>query len=175
MKQPESNFRRSPVNPREPVFQASEHPLKICVVFDEDASARSADVLIRHVVSGLRCDAQSFRFDELEAPGSGIAAARSASDTDILLLAVRDDRLLPDYVQSWLGLCLGLRDSDHGGALVVLVAKSAGSVDEDLSLSEYLETVAAIGGLEFLTAVSNSSIRLNGQAYKQVASRAPLP
>lgn len=45
MKKHPSNFRRSPVVPEEAVSRATEHPLKICVVFDEDASARSADLL----------------------------------------------------------------------------------------------------------------------------------
>jgi hypothetical protein len=124
-------------------------PLRICIVFDEDGSASSAEVLIKHVASDFECDTQSFCFDELEPPGPGVAAARRASDTDILVLAVRDDGMLPAHVQSWLGLCLGLRDEDQEGALVVLIAKADGIVDPNSSLLEYLETVAAIGGLAF--------------------------
>jgi len=59
---------------------------------------------------------------------------------DILLLAVREDRMLPDHVQSWLGLCLGLRNDSKEGALVVLVAKAAETAERDSSLLEYLET-----------------------------------
>jgi hypothetical protein len=126
-----------------------QQPLKICIVFDEDGSARGAEVLIKHVVSDFECDTQLFCFDELDPPGAGVAAARSASDTDILVLAVCDDRMLPAHVQSWLGLCLGLRDEDQNGALVVLITKAEGIVDPNSSLLEYLETVAAIGGLAF--------------------------
>ena len=124
-------------------------PLRICIVFDEDGSASSAEVLIKHVASDFECETQLFCFDELDPPGPGVAAARRASDADILVLAVRDDRMLPAHVQSWLGLCLGLRDEDQEGALVVLITKAEGIVDPNSSLLEYLGTVAAIGGLAF--------------------------
>jgi len=133
-----------------PTTLATEHPLKIRVVFDEDISAHSAEVLIEHVTAGLECDMQLFGFDDLDLPGPGIAAARSASDTDILMVAVRDDAPLPRHMQAWLGLYLGLRDKDQEGALVVLIAKAAETVNPDSSLVEYLETVAAIGGLSFI-------------------------
>jgi hypothetical protein len=120
------------------------------VVFDEDASGRNAEILIRHV--GLDCnrDTRSFRFDELNAPPVSVAAvAQSASDMDILLLAVRDDKMLPAHMQFWLGLCLGLRDEGYEGALVALIAQSAETADLHSSLVEYLETVAIIGGMAF--------------------------
>jgi len=126
-----------------------QQPLKICIVFDEAGSAQSAEVLIKHVVSDFECDTQLFCFDELDPQGPRVAAAQSASDTDILVLAVCDDRMLPAYVQSWFGLCLGLRDEDQEGALVVLITKAEGIVDPNSSLIEYLEIVAAIGGLAF--------------------------
>jgi len=129
--------------------RAGERPLRICVVFDEAASARSAEVLIRHIAADYQCDKQSFRFDELDAPAPGVAAARSAADTDILVLAARGDRMLPVHIRLWLGLCLGLRDEDQEGALVALITKTSGTDDMHSSLAEYLETVAIIGGLAF--------------------------
>jgi len=126
-----------------------ERPLRICVVFDEDTSSRSAEILIKHVASGYQCDKQSFRFDELDEPIPGVAAARRTADTDILVLAVRDDRMLPAHIQFWLGLCLGLRDEDHEGALVALSAQAGETADLHSSLVEYLETVAIIGGMAF--------------------------
>jgi len=138
-----------PEDPGNPTTRATERPLKICVVFDDDVSARSAEVLIKHVTSDFECDTRLFAFDELDTPGSGLAVARSASDTDILVVAVRDDRALPGHVQSWLGLYLGLRDQNREAELVVLITKAEGIADPDSSLTEYLETVAAIGGLSF--------------------------
>jgi hypothetical protein len=123
-------------------------PLKICIAFDEEASARSAEILIKHVASDVECETQSFRFDELHPPERCVAAARTASVVDILMLAVRDDRMLPDQVRSWLGLCLGLRDENANGALVVLVPSAEEESAPD-SLWDYLETVAAIGGMVF--------------------------
>jgi hypothetical protein len=138
-----------PVNARKTTTGGTEQPLKICVVFDDDVSACGAQVLIRHVVSDYPCDTQSFRFNELDPPATGVPAARNASDTDILVVAVRDDRMLPAHVQSWLGLYMGLRDQDQEGALVVLVVKSEETPDPNSSLFEYLETIAAIGGFAF--------------------------
>jgi len=132
-----------------PLGAANERPLKICVVFDDEASSQSAEVLIRHVASDYQRDTQSFRFDELDPPGPSIAAARSACDTDILVLAVGEDRILPSHVKLWLGLCVALRDEDQDGALVVLISNGVETTNLDSPLLEYLEAVAAIGGLTF--------------------------
>lgn len=133
-----------------PATRATDRPLKIRVVFDNDVSAHSAEVLIKHVTSGLEYDTRSFAFDDLDLPGPGIAAARDASDTDILMMTISDDGALPRHVQAWLSLYLGLRDKDREGALVVLIGKAVETSNPDLSLLEYLETVAAIGGLSFI-------------------------
>jgi hypothetical protein len=87
----------------------------------------------------------------LDRPAPVVAAARSASDSDILVLAVRDDQMLPSHVKSWLGLCVGLRDEDQEGALVVLIAEAAQTSNADSSLLDYLETAADIGRLEFFS------------------------
>jgi len=130
---------------------ATGRPLKISIVFDENVSARTAEILIRRVASGFDYDLQTFAFDELDPPGPGVAAARNASDTDILVVAMRDDRALPEHMQLWLGLCLGLRQHDLDGLLVVLIAKPAETSNPDKPLLDYLKTVAAIGGLEFIS------------------------
>ena len=77
--------------------RATERPLRICVVFDEDASARSAEVFIRHVASDYQCDTQSFRFNEPDRPAPLVAAARSAGEAALLVLAVRDDQMFPSH------------------------------------------------------------------------------
>ena len=137
-------------DPGNPTTRATEGPLKIRVVFDDDVGARSAEVLIEHVTADVECDMRSFDFDDLDLPGPGLAAARSASDTDILVVSVSHDGALPRHVKAWLDLYLGLRDRDREGALVVLIANAAETATSDSSLMEYLETVAAIGGLSFI-------------------------
>jgi hypothetical protein len=140
---------------------ATERPLRICVVFDDDDSAQSAEVLIRHVASDYECDQQSFSFDELDSPAPGVAAARSACNSDIIVFAVRDDRTLPCHVKSWLRLCIGLRDEDLEGALVVLIAEAAEASNPGSSLLDYLETVAVIGRLAFFPSQRGIDDRLN--------------
>ena len=129
--------------------RVSERPLRICVVFDEDANGRRSEILIRHLAPDQHCEKQMFGFDELEEPVHAVAAARSTADTEVLVLAIRGDRMPPAHIQFWLGLCLGLRDADHEGALVALTTPAAEAADLHSSLMEYLETVATIGGLAF--------------------------
>ncbi len=132
-----------------PPAGATERPIRISVVYDDDASAESAEALRSHVAGGCECDKQFFSFDELDAPAPGVAAARSACNSDMIVFAVRDDRRLPPHIKSWLGLCIGLREEELEGALVVLMAERAQTGNADSSLLEYLETVAVVGRMEF--------------------------
>ena len=126
-------------------------PLRVCVVFDEQASAHSAEVLITQVTPDVLCDKQTFRFDELNAPKRGVAAARKVADTHILVLAARGDRMLPSHIRLWLGLCLGLRKEGDEGALVALITNVNGCEALHSSILEYLETSAIIGGVAFFS------------------------
>src|SRR5258708_34240633 len=90
--------------------QPAGQPLKICIVFDDDASARSAEVLIRHTASDLPCDVQLFAFEELDPPGPVVTAARKASVSNILVVPVADDLALPGPTRWCLGSCLGSPD-----------------------------------------------------------------
>jgi hypothetical protein len=126
-----------------------ERPLRICVVFDEPASACIAEALITHVTPDLLCDRQTFLFDELSATNRNKAAARKVADMDILVLAARGDQLLPPHIRFWLGLCFTLRNENHEGALVALITKVDGYEGLHSSIMEYLETIAIIGGLAF--------------------------
>jgi hypothetical protein len=165
-------IRLKPENPDIKANRVSERPLRICVVFDEDASGRSAEILIRHMASDYQSDTQSFRFDELNTPAPGVAAARSAADTDILVLAARGDRMLPTHIRLWLGLCLGLRDKDQEGALVAMITQVTGTAGLHSSVVEYLETVAIIGGLAFFpqehSVAQDSTSDLSPSARRQM-------
>jgi hypothetical protein len=149
MKPLNPNPRPKPQNAGSTATGLSEQPLRICVVFDEEASARSAAVLIRQVAPDCPCDTRSFRFDELAGRKPGVTAARNAADADILLLAARGDRTLPAHVRFWLGLCLGLRDRDQAGAFVAVIANGAGTARLHSSIVDYLATLAVSGGMAF--------------------------
>lgn len=68
----------------------SIQPLKICMVFEEQASGHSAEILLKHVTSEHECETESFKFEELNLPPSCVAAARSAATADLLIIAVQD-------------------------------------------------------------------------------------
>ena len=123
--------------------------LKICIVFDEESSARNAEVLIRHVTSDFEYDTRLFKFDQLRSPQPRIKIARSTYDADILVLAVRDDQMLPAYVQKWIGICMGLRGENQQGALVALITNVLDTNVPAPELLVYLEAVANIAGLAY--------------------------
>ena len=127
-----------------------------------------AEALINHVASGYNCKTQSFSFEQLEAQAPGVAAARRACDADIHVVAVRDDRMLPQHAEFWLGLCISLQKEDKQSALVVLIAKAQEAADSESSLMEYLETVAVIGGLAFF-----SRRPASGEVFGQTDTSSP--
>jgi hypothetical protein len=135
-------------------------PLRVCVVFDEQANAHCAEVLITHVTPDVPCEKQTFRFDELNAPKRGVAAARKVADTHILVLAARGDRMLPSHIRLWLGLYLGLRKEGDEGALVALITTVGGCKGLRSSILEYLETSAIIGGVAFFSPEPSRAITL---------------
>ncbi len=149
MKNSRSTVNAPAAAPRNSILQPTESPLKISILFDNEASASGGQLLIRRVASDVPCDTESFSFQQLALRARAMAAARSACESDLLVLTVRDDRMLPQHIQSWLGLCLALRDEDQEGALVVLIAKAADTAESKSLLLEYLETVAVIGRLAF--------------------------
>ncbi|MGC9943515.1 MAG: hypothetical protein ABSE48_16935 [Verrucomicrobiota bacterium] len=133
----------------------SGRSLKICIVFDEELSARNAEVLIRHVTSDFGCNTRLLKFDELRSPKVRVTTARSAYDMDILVLAVHDDQMLPAHIQKWLSICMGFRGEHQQGALVALIDKlneSSGPVSE---LLVYLEAVAKFARLAFFPRYRN--------------------
>ena len=140
-----------------------KRPLRVCVVFDEQESAHSAEVLITHVTPDVLCEKQTFRFDELNAPKRGVAAAQKVADTHILVLAARGDRTLPSHIQLWLGLCLGLRNEGNEGALVALITNVNGCEAMRSSILEYLETSAIIGGVTFFSPEQSRAITLKAR------------
>ena len=142
-----------------PGHPAAGQPVKICVVFDEEASVGNAEVLIKHVASNFGCESQSYHFDELDEPAPRAAAARFASATDVLVLALEDDRMLPAHMQYWLGLLAGLRAKSQRGALVVLFSQAVAASGGGSPLVEYLASVAALGGLDFIPQQRNVAPR----------------
>jgi hypothetical protein len=161
--------------------QTNERPLRICVVFDEPGSAGCAKSLVTKVASDYECDMRRYQFDDLDAPNAGIAAAREACDTDILVLAARGDRPLPSHVRLWLGLCLALREEGQEGALVALITNAPCATERDPSIVEYLETVAIIGGVAFFSpkcdalakSASHSSLQIRREQANTAFPRMP--
>jgi hypothetical protein len=131
-------------------ISGTRRPLKISLVFDEVVSALTAESSIKRVAAKFEYNIQSFAFHELDPPEPGVTAARKVSDTDILMVAVRDNRALPQHMRFWLGLCLSLRKGDQTGLLVALIVNEAEADEPDSSLLDYLKALAPVGGMAFL-------------------------
>jgi hypothetical protein len=74
---------QTPVNGRQ---------LKIDIVFEEFASAREGEVLIRHVVSDCERETRLFKFEEFHSTKPRVLGARRASDSDLMLLGLLNSR-----------------------------------------------------------------------------------
>jgi hypothetical protein len=125
-----------------------QRSLNVFMLFDEDASVRSAEELLRRVASTERCAAARCRFEDLNSQARSLAMARAATEADLLLLAIDRDGELPEHVKSWLFRWLHGRNAARDGALVALMT---GGRDPAYNpgVRLYLETVASIGGLAF--------------------------
>jgi hypothetical protein len=91
---------------------------------------------------------QWFDFQKLAVPGRAMAAARSASDTDILILAVGADQMLPPQIRSWLLLYVSIRAQEQEAALVALISEAETAESTSLLLP-YLERIATMGRMAF--------------------------
>lgn len=121
-------------------------PMKIFVAFDEDDCARNAEVLIHRVAPDELCDTELCRLEQVAERVQGDAVARSAAEADLFIIAMRDGNTLTQSARTWLSRLLALRDTDHEGALAVLLS---GTNPRNAELLAYLETLAVLNRLEF--------------------------
>ena len=95
-------------------------PMKVFVAFEEDDCARNAEVLIRRVAPDELRDTELWRLEQLAALSPGNAVAGSASEADLVIIALRSGSNLTQLARTWLSHSLTLRDDDREGVLLVL-------------------------------------------------------
>jgi hypothetical protein len=127
----------------------SDDALKVCILFDNAASARCAKDFLARVARSEPFRTTLVRTSEFLASDDGRWSARTASKVDLMILAVETDRALPAATRSWLSQWVNFRAEDQDGALVALVANKAISPDRSSPLIAYLETFAVVGKLAF--------------------------
>jgi len=124
-------------------------PLKTCVVFDDGASARRARRLIRQVTEGGGLDMTLLRLDEHLWPPEGNGWALATADTELFVVAMRNEGELPGFAKAWFRLWASLCEGDHDCALVAVVTDGSSPLDPRSPLVMHLESIAIAGGLAF--------------------------
>jgi hypothetical protein len=130
--------------------------MKVFVAFDEDDCARNAEVLIRRVAPDELRDTELWRLEQLAALSPGNAVARSASEADLVIIALRSGSTLTQLARTWLSHSLTLRDDDREGVLVVLWSGANAQAGANTELLAYLETLAVLSRLEFFAGCADS-------------------
>jgi hypothetical protein len=127
--------------------ERDDYPSKACVVFDNGASARSARRLIRRVSRNEAPEVTLLRFDECLPSSNRDDRARSASDSELLVVAMGHGGELPDFAKSWLELWASFCRDDC--ALVAFITNGSSRPDSDCPLLAFLEAIAVANNFEF--------------------------
>ena len=133
-------------------------PLRAFVAFDEDDCARNAKVLIHCVTKDELCYTELCRLRSLASLPQANAVARTASATDLLILALRGGNNLAQPERNWLSRMLALRESDQEGALVVLLSGANAQPSANAELLDYLETLAVLSRMIFFAGHTESMV-----------------
>jgi hypothetical protein len=142
--------------------------LKVFVAFDEADCARNAEVLIHRVAPDESCDTEQWRLEQLAALSQGNVVAGSASEANLVIIALCGGSTLTQLARTWLSRSLMLRDDDREGVLVVLLSGAKAQPGANTELLAYLETLAILSRLKCFA----------GRAESKAASSAelaPLP
>lgn len=135
---------RTPVNSP---TEGDNHPLKVCVVTDNNASARSAMRMIQRVSKATNLRLTLLHLDELASPSNGDSLP--PLDSELFIIATSHGGELPGVARTWIEDWAYLRGEGHDCALVALVTNESSSLDSRSPLVAYLGALAAAHGLAF--------------------------
>ncbi len=126
--------------------------LNVVLLYDDGEMAHQARALVDRVAPPGACAVQGWSFDELATgPGPEGTASETtfmALEADLLVVAMAQPSDLPASLKSWFRWWLSGRDPSRRGALVALFRNRG--LEPTVSLAwMYLETVAALAGLDF--------------------------
>src|SRR5688572_10774023 len=144
--------------------------VKVVIAYDNLDVAKRAEAVYDRLAQRLQqtfeFQQRLWRFDVLEEESLRAQAVRDAADADIVIVAMKDDKEVPEAVRSWLESLLGRLSG--AAALVALLDRPGASVQP------YLEDVARRGGMDFFAQSGKASkprrprkarvVRLGGSA-----------
>jgi hypothetical protein len=150
---------------------SARETLNLVVLYDDrvgrDHVLRIRDHLIEHFGGELDVVCSWWRFDFLAEPSFASAASQEAEKADVILLSLHSSNALPPYVQEWIEKAIS--KSRNGRSLLALLAGPDNETDL-VDVDEFLTTVAARGGLDYLGASAFGGV--SDLARRSIAHRA---
>ncbi len=145
----------TPIAKTSKVNPAKFSPLRSVMVYDDSEMAirgKSAfDLYAKEMEEGEPGELSIWRFDMLDAPELHRAAVELAEAADMIIVATRDSRSLPDSVSTWLEHWPARRKSGAGAVVAVFdPATSAQAAASDVAL--LLWRAAERAGMDFFCA-----------------------
>jgi hypothetical protein len=122
--------------------------IKIVIAYDSAATGQRAeaiyDRLAKRLGDNFDFEQRLWRFDVLEEEDLRAEATRDAANADIVIVATRQDKKLPQGVQNWLESAL----QQHSGAAALVALLEHPGPDKS-GVQPYLQEVARRGGIDF--------------------------
>ncbi len=137
--------------------------------FDGAIHARVAfDSIVQRLSGGRPVQASSWSFSMLESPEFNAAVLMDAACADVIVVAARGDRGIPERITSWLEVC-AMREGGRRPVIVALHEEGLESGDGAAPLCSVLQRIATRQGAGF--ACSND---LKGGEIRKLGERQPL-
>jgi hypothetical protein len=125
------------------------HLLKLCIVFDNGASARSAKRLLKRSDPDEGFETTLLRLGLDLLPANRNITARSAADCELLVFALAHDGELPAFAKAWFHLWIALCNDNHERAVAALFTGETLSANSRASWARFLERVADTANFTF--------------------------
>jgi hypothetical protein len=152
------------------ITEADHYPLKVCVVIDNDASARSAVRMIQRVSKTTNFRLTLLHLDQFVSPSNGGSVAPAPLDSELFIVAMSHGGELPGFTKAWIERWAYLRGEDDGCALVAFVTNGSSPLDSRSPLIEYLGAIAAARGLAFFYGKSQGFVNPDSHKSHKLAA-----
>jgi hypothetical protein len=139
--------------------ELDNYPLKVCVVIDNDASARSAVRMVQRVSKTTHLRLTLLHLHQLVSALSPDGLGSTVLDSELFIVAMSHEGELPDSTKTWIERWACLRREANDCALVAFVTSGSLPLDSRSPLVEYLGAIAAARGLAFFYGKSQGLVR----------------
>lgn len=144
----------------DPLASESTAVCEVVVLYEDDFSRERArgvcERLIRSFWEQVEFEVSWWRFRYLTDADISQAAARAATQADIVIIAAQAGHELPAPIRNWMEKWITHRTA-HESVLVALLGTASGWAADRLPVCAYLRTVAQRAGMDFLAPVGQES------------------